>query len=122
MPKLVDGKNVGGRPQVEIDLVKVQELAALNASDTDIAIQLGVSRNSIKRVKKRKDYQDAIARGRVNTRMRIRSKVLELVDAGHPTMVIWADKTICGTSEEGNNSDPISEITLRVKRPPRPGP
>lgn len=125
MPKLINGpaKHAGGRPQVEIDLAQVEKMAALQATDTEIAVSLGVSRNSIKRVKKSQAYQDAIERGRTKGKLMIRQAQFRSLMSGEKnTMAMYLGKAILGQSDSSfGSTDPISEITLRVKRPPRPG-
>lgn len=122
MPKLVNDKHAGGRPPVEIDLKKVELLAQLYATDTEIAISLGVSRNSVKRVKKKKAYQEAIERGKVRAALGVRKAQFDAVLAGDRTMLVWMGKQILGQSENsfGLHSDPFTEIKLTVKRPKPP--
>jgi hypothetical protein len=122
MPKLVNGKHPGGRPQVEIDLAKVEMLAKLHASDQEIATFLGISRNSIKRVKNRKAYQEAIARGRAQASIGLRKVQWEAALSGDRTMMIFLGKAVLGQSDNsfGVHIDPVSEVKLTVKRPKPP--
>lgn len=119
MPKLINKRT--GRPQVDIDLKKVELLASLNCTDEEIATLLDISRSSIKRVKKLKEYREAIERGKATTRMQLRALQLKSAKKGNVTMQIYLGKVLLKQSEDGLNDDPVTEITVNVRRAqPRP--
>ena len=47
----------GGRPRIEIDYKQVEQLAAMQCTDEEIAAVLGVERSTIKRRKKDDDLR-----------------------------------------------------------------
>jgi hypothetical protein len=110
---------LGGRPCVEIDLVKVKALAAMMATDAEIATVLDVSPCTIKRAKKREGFQEAMNQGRVHAKLSLRRALWQTALSGNVTMMIFLSKAYLGLRDDGGASadDPISEIRITVRRP-----
>ena len=89
------------------------------ATDSEIATHLGVSERTVKRVKKREDFQAAINQGRAHAKLSLRRAQWQAALAGNVTTMIFLGKAHLGQSDNGGAStdDPISEIRITVRRP-----
>lgn len=105
-----------GRKHIELDARKIEKLAAIYCSDEEIAFVLGCSSRTLRKLKKHKDYREAIARGRATGRTRLRRVQMQQALRGNTTMLIWLGKSILGQKEYEQRDFP-SEINLRVQRP-----
>lgn len=94
-------KPAGGRPAIPLDLAKIEALAARFCSEEEIAIELGVSADTLQRRKQKTEFAKAIQHGRAKGRVRLRSAQYELALAGNPVMQIWLGKQPgpCGLSQ-----------------------
>jgi hypothetical protein len=82
-----------GRPKAAIDLVEVEKLGALHATDQEIADWFDVARSTITRRKSQsKKFRQAIERGRSRGRVSLRRLQFEAAQAGNPAMLIWLGK------------------------------
>src|ERR1043165_7701632 len=61
-----------GRPRLQIDFTRVEKLAALGATDSEIAALIGISRRSLARIKQSPAYEQAYERGRARARTKLR--------------------------------------------------
>jgi hypothetical protein len=130
MPALINGPSKkaaaarengkrGGRPPIEIDLKTVKQLASVMATDGEIALCLGISNSSIKRAKKREDFQTAMDQGRNLAKLNLRRAQWQSALSGDVTMMIFLAKCHLGLSDRGGESanEPIGEIRITVRRP-----
>ena len=91
--------------KIEIDLAKVESLAAQGLTDQQIADALGISRATVTRNKRDNDAFDAaIKRGKAKGIALVSSKLMEQVKGGNITAMIFFLKTRAGWSERDNES------------------
>jgi hypothetical protein len=111
-----------GRPRLQIDLARVEKLAALCATEQEIAALLGISLRSVARLKRSPAYQDAYERGRAHARTKLRRWQWQLAAKGHAAMLIFLGKAILGQRETGpdEQEEVPSMIRLIVTRPKPP--
>lgn len=86
--------------KIELDLSKVESLAAQGLTEAQIADALGVSRATVTRNKRDNDAFDAaIKRGKAKGIAVVTSKLMEQVKGGNVTAMIFFLKTRGGWSE-----------------------
>lgn len=98
------GKQPGaGRPATEItpeQKERIRELARLQASDSEIAADLGVSLRCVEYWKtKRKDYVEIYRQGKDMGITSLRRAQFTSALEGNPTMLIWMGKQLLGQRE-----------------------
>ncbi len=95
-----------GRPAIEIteEILKKAELLSSHGHDQDqIAILLGMGKATFYEKKKKfPEFQDAITRGKVKGGAVVASKLMEAVQNGSVSAMIWYEKTRLGKSEKVN--------------------
>lgn len=84
-----------GRPEKEIPVEKVLQLAVLGAKNTEIADFFGCDEGVI-----RKRFQPQLVEGRAQRKMKIRKWQWDSAEAGNVTMQIWLGKNELGQSEK----------------------
>src|SRR5262245_39095694 len=111
-----------GRPRLQIDLAAVEKLAALGATDQEIAALLDISLRSVARLKRSAAYQEAYERGRARARVKLRRWQWQLAAKGNVAMLIFLGKAILGQRETGpiGEDEVPSAIRLIVTRPTPP--
>lgn len=88
---------MAGRPKVEIDPDEVRELAAEGNTQDDIALMLGICKDTLH---KRRDLHEAYMQGMAELRGSIRHWQVQSAREGNTTMQIWLGKILCGQREE----------------------
>lgn len=85
----------------EIDIAEVERLAGLGLSEEQIALSVGVCRDTITR-RKREDpaFHAAIKRGKAKTATDIANALYNKAMTGDTTAIIWYEKTRCGFSDK----------------------
>ena len=83
-----------GRPPKPIDGEMIERLAALFASQEDIALIVGCSVDTLAR-----RYADVIAKGRAHARTSLRRAQFEVAIKGNPYMLAWLGKQILGQAD-----------------------
>lgn len=82
-----------GAPRIALDFAKIEDLASRGCSEEEIAVELGVSVDTIQRRKKdHAKFAKALVDGRLKGRTRLRSAQFELAMSGNATMQIWLGK------------------------------
>jgi hypothetical protein len=82
-----------GRPAKQFDLEVVEGLAALQATDAEIASVLGCSKSTLSAHKARDaSFRTAIKRGREHGKASLRRLQWRAAQAGNITMMIWLGK------------------------------
>ena len=92
-----------GRKPVQINLVELEKLAAMDCTDEEIAGWFEVSTRTIESRRKRPEFAAAIARGRARGRISLRRKQFQILEAGNPTMAVWLGKQILGQRDVVTN-------------------
>lgn len=86
--------------KIEIDLAKVESLAAQGLTEEQIADALGISpRTLTNRKRDSADFADSIKRGKAKGIAVVTSKLMEQVKSGNVTAMIFFLKTRGGWSE-----------------------
>lgn len=83
-----NGKKVG-RPKLEIDFKKVEELAEVQCTQEEIACALGISVDTLQR---NKEFCGIYEKKKAGGRQRLRQAQWDLAMKGNPTMQIWLGK------------------------------
>jgi len=90
--------NAGRRP-VEIDLVELEKLCALQCTDEEIAHFFGVSTRTIENRRKQRRFLDVMKREHAKGRISVRRAQMKLLEAGNSTMGVWLGKQLLGQRE-----------------------
>lgn len=91
----------GGRPRIEIDYKQVEQLAAMQCTDEEIAAVLGVERNTIRRRKKDDEqFCSAYKKGQERGKASLRRMQFKAAEGGNATMLIWLGKQYLGQSDK----------------------
>lgn len=116
-----------GKPKFQIDYETVKRLAAVMATDEEIAAFIGCSPDTLWRAGKA--YQDAKQEGRQNGMINLRRMQFDTAKSKNPTMLIWLGKQYLGQKDkseiehsgnvgrpyEGMSADDLREL-LRDRR------
>ena len=87
-----------GRPQVRMDPEQLQKLLAMQCSDEQVAAWFGFTLRSLYNAKKREPYREIFEHYRERGKAMIKMALFdEGVNKRCPSILIWLDKTICGT-------------------------
>ena len=88
-----------GRKPVEIDLVELEKLCALQCTDEEIASFFGVSTRTIENRRRQRRFDEVMKRGRAKGRISVRRSQMKLLEAGNSTMGVWLGKQLLGQRE-----------------------
>jgi hypothetical protein len=89
-----------GRPRIEIDLVMLEALSQLGATNYELALHFGVSERTIDaRRAEEPEFREAMERGFANGNISLRRKQMALAAAGNVTMLIWLGKQRLGQKD-----------------------
>ena len=81
-----DGRRGPGRKPVQIDLVELEKLCALQCTDEEIADWFDVSTRTIESRRKQPEYAQVMKRGRSRGRISVRRAQMKLLEGGNGTM------------------------------------
>ena len=119
-PSMSGGKRPGaGRKAKVIDLVELEKLCALHATDEEIAAWFGVSTRTIESRRKQPKFAEVMNRGRAMGRISVRRFQMKLMEAGNPMMTVWLGKQFLGQRDVmpievgGVNGEPV-QISLQA--------
>jgi hypothetical protein len=107
---------VAGRPRLEIDPEKVEQLARVGATQAEMARHFNVSLATLTRRLTEPRYSGVYERGHADLCISLRRKQVELALAGNATMLVWTGKQILGQKEhvEHSGTGPGGSIDLNV--------
>ena len=97
-----------GRPLIKIDMEQVEQLAAIGATQAEIASHLGVTEQTLHN---RKGFLGVYKRGMVRGRLSLRHKQFNLAKGGDKTMLVWLGKQLLGQSDRRELS---ADVTHRA--------
>ena len=98
-----------GRPKAEMDLKRVEELAAIGCSLEEMGAVLGVGKSTIKdRAVADAVFAEAIERGRARGQTTLRRHQWQQAEAGNPTMLIWLGKQILRQRDASSAARPVA--------------
>jgi hypothetical protein len=83
----------------KIDLVELEKLSSMQATDEEIGAFFGVSARTILRRKRVKKFAEVMERGRAKGRLSIRRLQIKLLEQGNATMGVWLGKQILGQTD-----------------------
>lgn len=88
------------KPKIQIDLNKVESLAANGLTDEQIASALGISRTTLaNRKRENEQFVQAIKRGKAKGIALVTNKLMESIKGGNMTGMIFFLKTQAGWKE-----------------------
>ena len=100
----VEGRIVG-RDRKIIDPQQVETLAGLGCKESEIAVLLGIDKNTL-----RYNFKTELEKGQTNLKMSLRRKQIEVALDGNVTMLIWLGKNMLGQSDNptaGEDTAPL---------------
>jgi len=104
------------KPKIQIDLAKVESLAANGLTQEQIASALGISESTLtKRKKENTDFADAIKRGKAKGIALVTNKLMESIKGGNMTGMIFFLKTQAGWRETQHIDHTSSDGTMSPK-------
>jgi hypothetical protein len=102
----------------KIDLVELEKLCAMQATDEEIGAFFNVSARTILRRKKVQKFADVMERGRAKGRLSMRRMQMKLLEAGNATMGVWLGKQYLG---QADYPEPQLNVPLRFICIPKAG-
>lgn len=109
-------KGQAGRKPAPIDLLELEKLCSLHCTDQELADWFGVSTRTIETRKKRREFAEAMQRGRSKGRISVRRAQLKMLENGNGTMGVWLGKQMLGqrdtitTEHVGAGGGPIQVL------------
>ncbi len=89
-----------GRKKIELNDSEVERLAGLGLTQGEIAIQLGISQDTLDRRKaENADIAEAIKKGQIAANEKVSNKLMTLIERGNLGAIIWYEKTRRGLSD-----------------------
>jgi len=89
-----------GRPPAKISLKRVESLAALFCTDSELATGLGVNRATVARRKRTPAFQEAVMRGRDRGKTSLRRWQMQNARRGNIAAQIWLGKQLLGQKDK----------------------
>lgn len=96
----------------EIDLVELKKLAILNPNVLEIAAYFSVSKSTVIRYLKRKEYKKAIEDGASNRKTSLKRMQWQAAAKGNVSMLIWLGKQELGQREPTTNATNVKVEVL----------
>ena len=88
------------RPRIEIDISRVEELAAQGLSQAEICLVLGISEGTLySRKRENEVFGEAIKRGKAKAASEIANTLYMMAKRGDLGAIIWYEKTRRGLSD-----------------------
>lgn len=108
-----------GGPRWYPDYDKVEVAASLFPTDSEMAVLLECSRETIKRLKAdTDDYNDAVSRGQDKRRIKLRRLQWKTAEEGNPTMMIFLGKQHLGQADKqevtGKDGEALQQQTVII--------
>ncbi|MEN6533626.1 MAG: hypothetical protein ABFD89_08185 [Bryobacteraceae bacterium] len=100
---MTEGRRKAGRKPVQIDLVELEKLSALQCTDQEIAGWFGVSTRTIENRRKGPEFAQAMQRGRAKGRISVRRAQMKMLESGSGTMGVWLGKQLLGQRDMVTN-------------------
>jgi hypothetical protein len=89
-----------GRKRNPIDLVALEAMCSVFATDVEIASFFGVHVDTIGNLKKREPYASTIAKGKAKGKLSLRRAQFDAAIKGNATMLVWLGKQVLGQRDE----------------------
>jgi hypothetical protein len=85
-----------GRKTVPIALLELEKLCSLHCTDQELADWFGVSTRTIEKRRKRREFAEAMQRGRSRGQISVRRAQMKILEGGNSTMGVWLGKQFLG--------------------------
>jgi len=106
------------KPKIQIDLAKVESLAANGLTQEQIAAALGISERTLRSRKGEiADFADAIKRGKAKGIALVTNKLMESIKGGNMTGMIFFLKTQAGWKETQVIDNKSSDGSMSPAKP-----
>lgn len=109
-----------GRPEVEFDLVELEDLSRSHCSFIELAKFYNCSETTVKdRYKNDLDFKGAVDRGRFEAIKGLRRKQLEMAMDGNTQLAIWLGKQMLGQTDKAeiDQLSRVEPITIEIVNP-----
>ncbi len=114
----------GGRKKAALDPVQLEKLCMMQCPLAEIAAWFGVATKTIERRAKEPKFAELLERGKQKGRIAIRRALMDQVQKGNMTAIIWAGKNILGYRDsvdaQISGSIEIKEIKVSFITPTSP--
>jgi hypothetical protein len=88
------------RPRIEIDISRVEELAAQGLSQAEICLVIGISEGTLySRKRENEVFEEAIKRGKAKAASEIANTLYMMAKRGDLGAIVWYEKTRRGLSD-----------------------
>src|SRR5690349_18532640 len=91
------------RPKVKIDLVEIEKLAGMQATDEEFAAFFNVSVRTIERRRKNPKFREAIERGQAKGKLSLRRYLFRQAAGGNVAAAIFLSKNYLGLKDVVSN-------------------
>jgi hypothetical protein len=98
--------NNPGRPPKEIDLKQLENLAAIQCTEPEMCLILGISQDTMARRKADPEFAEILTRGRAMGKLSLRRAHFQLA-MSNPAVHIFACKNLLGMSDRPDDGGPI---------------
>jgi hypothetical protein len=88
-----------GRRSVQIDVVELEKLCALQCTHAELAAWFNVSPRTIEARRKQPQFYEAMERGKAKGRISVRRAQMRLLESGNATMGVWLGKQLLGQKD-----------------------
>jgi hypothetical protein len=101
-----NGKPIRGRPPKEIDIKQLENLAAIQCTEPEMCLILGISQDTMARRKADPEFAEILTRGRAMGKLSLRRAHFKLA-MSNPAVHIFACKNLLGMSDKPDDGGPI---------------
>ncbi len=102
------------RPRIELDISRIEELAAQGLTQAEICLCLGIGENTLLRRKQESEVvADAIKRGRAKAASEISNVLYGMAQRGDLGAIVWWEKTRRGLTDK-TQQEYSGGLTIRV--------
>lgn len=103
------------RPKIEIDISRVEVLAAQGLTQAEICLCLGISENTLLRRKSEVEVlADAIKRGKARAASEISNTLYQMAKSGDLGAIVWYEKTRRGLSDKLQVEGKLDVYEVRI--------
>ena len=86
--------------RTEIDLVELEKLCMIQATDVEIGAWFNVSVRTIERRRLEPAFAEIMERGKAKGRISVRRMQMKLLEQGNATMGVWLGKQLLGQVDQ----------------------
>jgi hypothetical protein len=94
------------RPRIEIDISRVEELAAQGLSQAEICLCIGIGETTLySRKRENEVFEEAIKRGKAKAASEIANTLYMMAKRGDLGAIVWYEKTRRGLSDKTSSTN-----------------